>query len=206
MNKIKITLKSHKSNQGPWTKISINNQEYFNQQINEELIEIEVDCQNLHEQNMLIVEHYNKTNRDTLVDSQGNIIADKALELIDLHINGLQVPRNILYKKPFYVVWPQNLVDQAAREGRVLPEFIDKNLYFGFNGKYCFNFTNNFKKEYFSYHFQMERDANTDLQTVTDGTAYFEAYGLRLAINQEFNYTISDLKYIIDNEQLPTNN
>ena len=155
---------------------------------------------------MLIIEHHSKTNRDTIVD-QGKIIADRAVELLELTISDYVVPRNILYSKPFYPIWPQNIIDDANTQNHILPAYIDKNLFFGFNGQYRFNFPKDFKQEYYNYYWDMEKTANQELQTLDESnTPYFEAYGLRLAIDQEFNYTISDLKFIIDNEQLPTNN
>ena len=203
---INIRLKAHKSTQYPWVRISVNDREYFNGQLDAELVEIDFDCNNIADTNLLIIEHHGKTNRDTIVD-QGKIVADRAVELLELTVDGYLVPRNILYSKPFYPIWPQNLIDDAAAQGRTMPEYIDKNLFFGFNGQYHFDFSRDFRKEYFNYHWDMEKSANQELQTLDESdTPYFEAYGLRLAINQEFSYTISDLKYIIDNEQLPTNN
>ena len=203
---INIRLAAHKSTQYPWVRILVNDQEYYNNQLDADTVELDFDCNNIADSNLLTIEHHSKTNRDTIVE-QGKIVADRAIELLELTIDGYLVPRNILYSKHFYPVWPQNLINEAATQGRTMPESIDKNLFFGFNGRYLFNFSQDFRQEYFNYYWIMEKSANQELQTLDESnTPYFEAYGLRLAIDQEFSYNISDLKYIIDNEQLPTNN
>jgi hypothetical protein len=203
---IKIKLKAHKSTQYPYVRVAVNDREYYNGLLDAEIVELDFYCIDLLDHNMLIIEHHSKTNRDTIVD-QGKIIADRAVELLELTIADYVVPRNILYNKPFYPIWPQNIIDDANTQNHILPEYIDKNLFFGFNGQYRFNFPKDFKQEYYNYYWDMEKTANQELQTLDESnTPYFEAYGLRFAINQKFNYTISDLKFIIDNEQLPTNN
>lgn len=204
---IKVKLRAYKSTHAPAVCLSVNNGIYYNDYFDDEITEVEFGF-TPEDQNVFEIEHYNKQNSDTITDSTGKIIADCAVELVSLTIDGFMVPKNILFKKPFYVKWPSNLVEDAEREGRTLPEYIDNNLFFGFNGTYRFDFPKDFAREYYWYYWQMERDANSNLQMVDESTqtAYFDAYGLRLAINQDFSYTIHDLKYIIENETLPTDN
>ena len=205
--KIQITLQAHKSTHNPYVRLCINGIEYYNQQLTNKITTVEFDF-TAEDTNVFEIHHYNKTNEDTICDQHGNIVEDCAIELIKIHIDGFVVPTNILYKKPFYVQWPANLIGDARIQGHQLPDTISNNLFFGFNGYYKFDFSNNFAKEYFWYQWQMERDANQNLQMVDESTqtGYFEAYGLKLAINQDFNYTITDLKYIIENQTLPTAN
>jgi hypothetical protein len=185
----------------PSIRIAVNGTVYFDSVLENPSTTIEFDA-DLDQSNSLTIEHYNKTNKDTLCDSHGKIISDKAAELTGISFDKYNIPRNILFKQPFNVQWPANLLDDAKLQGEPLPNSLYNNLYFGFNGTYCFDFTNNISKDYFYYFWQMERDANCNLQMVDESsnTGYFEAYGLKLEINKDFNYTIHDLKNIIDNQ------
>lgn len=204
--KIQVKLQAYKSTHAPYVKLSVNGIEYCNQQFENIVTFIEFEIDPI-ESNILEIQHYNKSNSDTQCNEHGTIVADCAIELLTLSIDGFIIPKNILFKKPFYVQWPDNLIEEARISKHELPESINNNLFFGFNGRYQFDFQQNFPKEYYWYYWQMERDANQNLQMVDESTntGYFEAYGLKLAINQDFNYTISDLKYIIDNHAMPGN-
>ena len=199
--KIKIILSAYNN---PTIRIAVNSRVYFESQLNNNLTEIEFDA-DIQDSNQLTIEHFGKKNEDTICDDAGNIVADRAAELIGLCIGKYEIPRNILFKKPFAVEWPANLVEEAQQENKVLPECLYDNLYFGFNGTYTFDFPRDLRKGYYYYFWQMERDANRNLQMVdeTSKTGYFEAYGMRLEINKSFNLTIHDLKYIIENQSLP---
>jgi hypothetical protein len=173
--------------------------------LHSQLTEIEFDA-DIQDHNQLCIEHFGKTNRDTICNEAGQIISDRAAELISITIGKYEIPKNILFKQPFAVKWPENLIRDAAKENRVLPDCLYDNLYFGFNGTYTFNFAKDMRKDYYYYFWQMERDANRNLQMVDESsnTGYFEAYGMKLEINKAFNLTIHDLKYIIENQSLPS--
>ena len=198
---IKIRLSAHNL---PNIRIAVNDIVYFDSVLHNRLTEIEFDAAIL-DSNQLTIEHFGKTNQDTICDESGKIVADRAAELIEITIGQYQIPTNILFKKPFRVQWPTNLIEDAERENRTLPECLYNNLYFGFNGTYTFDFARDLRKDYYYYFWQMERDANHNLQMVDESsnTGYFEAYGMRLEINKSFNLTIHDLKYIIENQSLP---
>ena len=199
---IKIRLSAHDQ---PTIRISVNSIVYFDSVLHNRLTEIEFDA-DLQDNNQLSIEHFGKTNQDTICDETGQIISDRAAELVGITIGKYEIPRNILYKQPFAVKWPENLIKDAERENRTLPDCLYNNLYFGFNGTYTFNFAGDLRKDYYYYFWQMERDANHNLQMVDESsnTGYFEAYGMKLEINKSFNLTIHDLKYIIENQSLPS--
>ena len=200
---IKITLSAHTQ---PTIRISVNNIVYFDSVLHNQLTEIEFDA-DIQDTNQLAIEHFGKTNQDTICDETGQIISDRAAELVSINIGKYEIPKNILFKQPFAVRWPENLVEDAERENRTLPGCLYNNLYFGFNGIYTFDFSGDLRKDYYYYFWQMERDANHNLQMVDESsnTGYFEAYGMKLEINKSFNLTIHDLKYIIENQSLPSN-
>jgi len=200
---IKIILSAHNQ---PTIRISVNNIVYFDSVLHSQLTEIEFDA-DIQDSNQLAIEHFGKTNHDTICNEAGQIISDRAAELVSINIGKYEIPKNILFKQPFAVRWPENLVEDAERENRTLPGCLYNNLYFGFNGIYTFDFSGDLRKDYYYYFWQMERDANHNLQMVDESsnTGYFEAYGMKLEINKSFNLTIHDLKYIIENQSLPSN-
>jgi len=200
---IKIRLSAHDR---PTIRISVNSIVYFESILHNRLTEIEFDA-DLQDNNQLSIEHFGKTNQDTICDETGQIISDRAAELVSITIGKYEIPRNILFKQPFEVKWPENLIEDAERENQTLPSCLYNNLYFGFNGTYTFDFAEDLRKDYYYYFWQMERDANHNLQMVDESsnTGYFEAYGMKLEINKSFDLTIHDLKYIIENQSLPNN-
>lgn len=200
--KIKITLSAHDQ---PTVRISVNGHVYFGSVLHNRLTEIEFDA-DLQDNNQLAIEHFGKKNKHTVCDQAGQIISDRAAELVGITVGKYEIPKNILFKQPFAVQWPTNLIQDAERENRILPDCLYNNLYFGFNGIYTFDFAKDLRKDYYYYFWQMERDANHNLQMVDESsnTGFFEAYGMKLEINKSFNLTIHDLKYIIENQSLPS--
>jgi hypothetical protein len=198
---IKIKLSAYNQ---PTVRISVNGVVYSELTLHDQSTNIEFDA-DLQDSNQLSIEHFGKINQHTVCDEAGQIISDRAAELVSITIGKYEIPRNILFKQPFAVKWPQNLVEDAERENRTLPDCLYNNLYFGFNGTYTFDFARDLRKDYYYYFWQMERDANHNLQMVDEAsnTGYFEAYGMKLEINKSFDLTIHDLKYIIENQSLP---
>jgi len=146
--KIKIVLKGNSStNKNPMSKITINNQDYFDGEVVGERDFIFYF--NPIENNTLQIEHYNKTNDDTIVDQSGKIISDLSIELMSIHIDGVEILDTVLYSMPYYVKWPQNIVEDYRSKNQELPEYIENNLYFGFNGVYKFAFSDNVVVEYY---------------------------------------------------------
>ena len=199
--KIKISLLAYNQ---PTVRITVNNVVYSESTLHNQLTHIEFDT-DLQDSNQLSIEHFGKTNQHTVCDEEGQIISDRAAELVSITIGKYEIPRNILFKQPFAVKWPENLVEDAEKENQKLPDCLYDNLYFGFNGTYTFSFAGDLRKDYYYYFWQMERDANHNLQMVDEAsnTGYFEAYGMKLEINKSFDLTIHDLKYIIENQSLP---
>jgi hypothetical protein len=198
---IKITLLAHDQ---PAIRILVNDMVYFDSVLRDPLTEIEFDAV-LQDSNQLVIEHFGKKNEHTICDEAGKIISDRAAELVSTIVGKYEIPKNILFKQPFAVKWPQNLLEDAERKNQTLPSCLYNNLYFGFNGTYIFDFAKDLRKDYYYYFWQMERDANHNLQMVDESsnTGYFEAYGMKLEINKAFSLTIHDLKYIIENQSLP---
>jgi len=201
--KIALELQGHYSNSGPFCLIEVNNQ-ILHRGILEQgdnVLEFEIQPLDL---NTLRIHHMLKSNEDTIVDSDGNITADKAIELTSLSIEEIKILDTVLYNKPYYVKWPNNLAQDFVDRGETVPEYIKNTLYFGFNGYYEFDFVGDFLKQYYRQFWENEEQAhNNQTKLISVGgqeVEAFERFGSDTAINQEFDLTIHDLAKMIENE------
>lgn len=155
------------------------------------------------ELNSLEIFHKNKTNQDTVVNNDGVIVEDRSIEIKALTINGRQVKDTVLYNSPFYVDWPANIREDYIKQNQTVPEFIKNTLYFGFNGKYVYQFMSDPQREHFRQLWLDEIQAHQNQQIVENGSEKFNRYGEKVNTNQEFNLTIFDLdKLITSNDNL----
>lgn len=145
-----------------------------------------------------------KTNDDTIVDSDNNITADKAIELKSILLEDIKILDTVLYNKPYYVQWPNNIVENYINENKEIPEYIKNTLYFGYNGYYQFDFSGNFLKQYYKQFWENEDQAHNNQTKLisVDGKQVeaFERFGQDTAVNQDFDLTIHDLARMIENE------
>jgi hypothetical protein len=202
--KIKIVLKGNSStNKNPMSKITINNQDYFDGEVVGERDFIFYF--NPIENNTLQIEHYNKTNDDTIVDQSGKIISDLSIELMSIHIDGVEILDTVLYSMPYYVKWPQNIVEDYRSKNQELPEYIENNLYFGFNGVYKFAFSDNVVVEYYKQFWLDEVQAHKNQTKSSLDKEVFERMGKKVAIDENSDFTIYDLeKLVLGNESQDT--
>lgn len=191
-----MVLRCHKSSSFPTYRVGINDLLLIDEMASDEFVNLdfEVETSGM-TQAILYLEHYGKQDIDTHCDAEGNIIADRAVELQSLSIDGYQVPKNIIFSKKFYPNWPPHF-DITAR-----PRFITQNNFFGFNGRYEFDFKLPMAQEYYGYFWQMEIDANRDFTKVDDKEEYFEAYGMKIKIDQDLNFNLTDLKNLINQHE-----
>jgi len=152
--------------------------------------------------NSLKIHHYAKTNEDTIVDETGSITADKAIELTGISIEGVSIMDNVLYNKPYYVKWPDNIINDYKNKGEDPPESISNTLFFGFNGYYEFDFVGDFLKQYYRQFWENEDQAHNNQTKLINVNGQdvesFERFGSDTAINQEFDLTIHDLAQMIE--------
>ena len=149
-------------------------------------------------QNVLSIEHYNKTNDDTIVDANNNIVADLSAELLDITIDNNSILQTVLHSMPFYVNWPENIVSDYHEKNETPPEFITNNLYFGFNGIYKFNFTDNSDIDYFTTFWLDEAQAHVNQTETADGEDVFNRMGEIVTISEDSDFTIHDLKRMVE--------
>lgn len=150
--------------------------------------------------NSLEIVHKNKTNQDTIVNADGTIVEDRSVELKELTINGQRVKDTVLYDSPFYVEWPDNILEDYKDKSQVAPEFIKNTLYFGFNGRYVHQFLSDCRREHFRQLWLDEVQSHQNQQIIEDGTEKFSRYGEKISICQEFDLTIFDLNELIHAE------
>lgn len=189
-----LTLRCHKSSNYSKFRIWIDETLLCDQQADREFLGLRYDIDTLLPgDHVLVIEHYDKHDQDTWCDSQGNIIADRAIEIESLTIDGYQVPRNIIFNKKFYPEWPVHF------DLNSMPEFITQNNFLGFNGKYKFDFQSPMAQQYYGYFWDMELAANKHFTKTDEHKAeYFEAYGMKIKIDQDLNFDLTDLKKLID--------
>lgn len=147
--------------------------------------------------NSLEIVHKNKTNQDTVVNSHGDIVEDRSVELKELIINGHRVKDTVLYNSPFFVEWPENIVEDYKKNDQAAPLFIKNTLYFGFNGKYVYEFMSDPRQEHFRQLWLDEVQAHQNQQIVENGTEKFNRYGEKVSTDLDFDLTIFDLANFI---------
>ena len=153
------------------------------------------------ENNILSIEHYNKENSATVVDQNGNIVEDLSIELISIEFDDIKILETVLYNMPFCIKWPDNLVEDYKSKSETPPEYITNNLYFGFNGTYKFDFSNNIVVEYYKQFWIDETQAHQN-QTLSDnGREIFKRMGETVEINKDSDFTIHDLKRMVMNNE-----
>jgi hypothetical protein len=159
------------------------------------------DDNSLSDSNKLYIEHYGKDGKETRLDEKGEAIADKALILRSIKIDEYDIPEVILYNQPFHVKWTSS----QLKENKNRPRSIINNLYFGYNGIYEYEFSNDSVKDYYKNLFEKERLANiANKKTITrtDGKIVeaYEFQGELIDGTEPTVITIEDLYKKVQNE------
>ena len=144
-------------------------------------------------------EHKERELYSTIIDNNNDIINDKAVELIAISFDNIDIPKVVLYDNKFYPKWPINIIKEHKGNP---PKFIINNLYFGFNGQYKFNFSKDYKAWYFKQLIKKERmsnEANQELMTLPSGEVIetFEFAGKSVQADKTAELTIDDLYALI---------
>lgn len=194
--KIKIKLLGNQSNnKTPTVKISINDTEFYCGTV--ENTQEFVFYFEPKESNTLCIEHYNKNNEDTVVDANGDIVEDLSVELKSIYIDDVEILETVLFSMPYYVNWPENIVADYQQKGETPPEYIDNNLYFGFNGTYKFAFSDNVIVEYYKQFWLDEVQAHKNQTQKLQDSEVFERMGEKVAIDENSDFTIYDLEKLV---------
>lgn len=199
---INIKIQGHRSTDFPMCRIKFNNHSLFDQPIIGTMnLKFDVD---LKAKNILHIEHYGKLPTDTILDSDGNVESDRAIELRSISIDGYTIPKVLMYRQKFFVDWWDHDIEEFDKNNQTVPGFLTNNVYFGYNGYYEYSFEKDLSKNYFKSLWQEEHIANQDLQQVKefDGEIKetFNLYGNESDIAEEFDKTIFDLMDMIEKD------
>lgn len=202
---IKVKLRALKGRSLPSCRILFNDHILYESTIiGERDIILDVPASDILDNNILTIEHFNKQNSDTIVDDNGNIIADTAIELSGLVIEELNVPITTLHNYPFYPYWPDNIIEEFVNNNQEIPKKIENNLYFGFNGKWLIDINKDYRINYFQLLWNEESNAHKNYSKFKEingeKVAVFEKLGTELSIAHSTNITIHELAKIIGND------
>jgi len=157
--KIIIKLKLHSSIKLPNYCVYINDEilyDSIDNGIREEII-IDTEYIDILRENKLIIEHYGKTDNDTIFKN-GEIIADSSVELISIAIGKIEFDYLILQRYPFIPEYSDGYYDYAKNNNITISKILYNILNFGFNGKYVFSFKQDIRQDYFNALLQSERE------------------------------------------------
>ena len=181
---ITVKLKGHASlGNYPDVRIWVNDEYMYDAKITE-FQTLVFDVEYLKQDNKLTIEHYNKLDSDTIVVDDV-ITEDRAVELVALSFNGIPVLDTVLYDKPYYVNWSEYWHGER-------PEFVKNTLYFGWNGSYVFDFTDNVEYDYFKQFWIDEQQAHRN-----QNSNEFYRNGEYVEVERGTDATIFDLERII---------
>lgn len=199
---IKIKIQGHRSTDFPTCRIKFNGDSLFDGPIIN-TVNLQFDVA-LKEKNILHIEHYGKLPTETILDSEGHVESDRAIELKSISIDGYTIPRVLMYRQKFFVDWWDHDIEEFDKNNQTVPGFLTNNVYFGYNGYYEYCFEKDLVKNYYKNLWEEESIANQDLQQIKeyDGEIKetFNLYGNESDISEEFNKTIFDLLDIIEKE------
>jgi hypothetical protein len=88
----------------------------------------------------LVISHYNKHDDDHVLDSAGNIIIDKHVEIQGIGIDNIAFNIDELRQAHFYPVYNPVYYQQQLDQGHAPPPSITPNLYLGHNGIWKLSF------------------------------------------------------------------
>lgn len=91
-------------------------------------------------QHELRITHYGKKNEDHVLDSHGNILVDKHVELTGLWFDGIELKEE-LWNGDFFPVYNPDYIKDLKSKGVTIPYSIRPNLYFGHNGMWQLSFS-----------------------------------------------------------------
>jgi len=114
------------------------------------------DTNELLSKNTISIEHYDKDGKETVLNDDGDTITDRAIILRSIKLDEHQVPEVILFDQPLHIKW----TERQMRDHTDRPNKIKNSLYFGHNGIYTYQFSNDSVKQHFMNLIEKERLAN----------------------------------------------
>lgn len=200
---IEIIVEPKKSVRWPKMKLAINDTVVHNgfcTPNNKSYLIIKHELKDPKENNVISLTHFDKSGNETITDKESEIVSDRAIILRSIKIGEHIVPEVVLYDKTFYAKFTR----EQTKEDPTRSSAIKNNLYFGFNGTYEYEFSDDANKHYFENLIEKERLANiSNKKTITrpDGKVVeaFEFTGKLVDSEVEESITIEELHKIVNN-------
>ena len=143
----KIGLSGSSQVKHPKFKISINDTEFVNGELKGGVNEteyFEFDVPVAEGKNSLIIEFNNKSVHDTIMDSNGVIIADLLLNIDSVEIDDIDLNSLLWTSSEYRPNYPETYKIKTAQSGQELSESIINCVNLGWNGKWVLPFTSPF--------------------------------------------------------------
>jgi len=147
---LQLTLKSHTINTAnpfPYVKVQYDDSVVYNGTI-EDTVTFDYET---YTDGELKVTHYNKHINDDTILVDGKIVNDKAVEIISVKIDEIDIPLSHLYDQKYHTSWPD------------VDPIISNTLYLGYNGTYILPVIADSDKFYYSILWDSERRLNGEL-------------------------------------------
>jgi hypothetical protein len=98
----------------------------------------------------LVIEFLNKTEYDTVLDSNGNIIKDLLLNIDSIEIDDIDLGSLCWTGSDYRPIYPNRYRNNILKEGKQLPESVKNCVHLGWNGRWILPFQSPF------YHWLLE--------------------------------------------------
>ena len=113
---IEIAIEPSRSVRWPKMKLCVNDQvlhdDFCHPTTKNNLFVISHVLPNPLELNTISITHYDKDGKETIMDTNGDIVSDRALILKTIKIDGEQVPEVVLYDNKFTVDWTTKQINE----------------------------------------------------------------------------------------------
>jgi len=145
--KFKLELFATMWNKPPHAEIMIDNKSYFAGDITgtenkPDVIEFEHELEEGNEYNLLI-KRSNKTNNQTVVNEEGDILKDQLLHIKSIEIDEIELGA-LLYEGVYTPEYPEPWASQQRDSGNELPKTFKNVTQIGHNGEWRFTFESPF--------------------------------------------------------------
>ncbi len=139
----KIGLSGSSELKHPKFKISVNGTEFVDTELKNDANQteyFEFDALVNDGDNSLIIEFVNKSDRDTILDSNGNIVEDLLLNIDCIEIDEIDLGSLIWTSSEYYPYYPEKYKIKMSQEGKNLDESLKNCVNLGWNGRWVLPF------------------------------------------------------------------
>ncbi len=143
----KIGLSGSSEIKHPKFKILVNDTEFVSAKLKNNVNQIEYfefDALVDEGDNSLVIEFVNKSERDTILDSNGTIVEDLLLNIESVEIDDIDLGSLLWTSSEYYPIYPENYKIKMEDEGKTLDKQIANCVNLGWNGRWVLPFNSPF--------------------------------------------------------------